>query len=131
VIGFALFRRSAFTGSALAVFMSRVLSIGGTVYFVQYLQGALHLGATTAGLMLVPVFVAQIVAGMVTGKLLSRFHPGHVVAFGCLCKAVGAAVLTCSAVLAVLTMAVVLAMLSRRALARYGERSEPIGGRPA
>ena len=221
VLDFALFRRSAFTGSALAVFMSRVLSIGGTVYFVQYLQGALNLGATAAGLLLVPVFVAQIAAGMVTGKLLGRFHPGNVIAVGCLCKAAGAAgiavaaapaapawvlvapllvwgagggiagvsvtvainvtdkryagmvagtvsslasigagigtaalgavygtwagehpspesiapataaVLTCSAVLAVLTMVVVMAMLSKRALARYGEQSEAIGGRPA
>jgi MFS family permease len=91
VLDLALFRRSAFTGAALAVFMSRVLSIGGTVYFVQYLQGSLQLGATAAGLLLVPVFVAQMGAGLLGGKLLSRFHPGHVIASGYLAKALGAA----------------------------------------
>ncbi len=46
----ALFRRPAFSGAALAVFMSRVLTIGGTVYFVQYFQGSLGLAATQIGL---------------------------------------------------------------------------------
>lgn len=71
--------------------MSRVLSIGGTVYFVQYLQGSLQLGVTAAGRLLVPVFVARMAAGMLGGKLLSRFHPGRVIASGYLARALGAA----------------------------------------
>jgi hypothetical protein len=51
VLDLALFRRSAFTGAALAVFMSSVLSIGGTIYFVEYMQGSLGLGATATGLL--------------------------------------------------------------------------------
>ncbi|MER5627907.1 MFS transporter [Streptosporangium sp. NPDC002544] len=89
----ALFRRPAFTGAALAVFISRVLTIGGTVYFVQYFQGSLHLNPTQSGLLLTPVFLAQMAAGMLGGKLLSRFPSGHVIAGGYACKAVGATLL--------------------------------------
>ncbi|MGW0484166.1 MFS transporter [Nonomuraea sp. NPDC003214] len=86
----ALFRKPAFTGAAAAVFISRVLSIGGTVYFVQYFQEALHLSPTQSGLLLAPVFLAQMAAGLLGGKLLSWFAPGHVIAAGYLCKAVSA-----------------------------------------
>jgi EmrB/QacA subfamily drug resistance transporter len=89
----ALFRRPAFAGAALAVFISRVLTVGGTVYFVQYFQGSLHLNPTQSGLLLTPVFLAQMAAGMLGGKLLSRFPPGHVIAGGYACKAVGATAL--------------------------------------
>ncbi|MEU1387924.1 MULTISPECIES: MFS transporter [unclassified Nonomuraea] len=71
----ALFRKPAFAGAALAVFVSRVLTIGGTVYFVQYFQWSLHLNPTQSGLLLTPVFLAQMAAGMLGGKLLSRFPP--------------------------------------------------------
>jgi len=93
ILDVALFRRPAFTGAVLAVFMSRVLTIGGTVYLVQFLQGSLQLGPTQSGLLLTPVFVAQMAAGMVGGKLLTRFPPGSVIATGYACKAVGAALL--------------------------------------
>ncbi|GAA3626906.1 MFS transporter [Nonomuraea rosea] len=88
-----LFRKPAFTGAALAVFISRVLSIGGTVYFVQYFQGSLHLNPTQSGLLLTPVFLAQMAAGLLGGKLLTRFAPGHVIAGGYACKAAGATLL--------------------------------------
>lgn len=88
-----LFRKPAFTGAALAVFISRVLTIGGTVYIVQYFQGSLHLNPTQSGLLLTPVFLAQMAAGMIGGKLLSRLPSGYVVAGGYACKALGAALL--------------------------------------
>ncbi|GGT17119.1 MFS transporter [Nonomuraea spiralis] len=89
----ALFRKPAFAGAALAVFVSRVLTIGGTVYFVQYFQWSLHLNPTQSGLLLTPVFLAQMAAGMLGGKLLSRFPSGYVIAGGYACKAVGATAL--------------------------------------
>ncbi|MFD0888897.1 MFS transporter, partial [Streptosporangium algeriense] len=89
----ALFREPAFTGAALAVFVSRVLTIGGTVYLVQYFQWSLHLNPTQSGLLLTPVFLAQMAAGMLGGKLLSRFPSGYVIAGGYACKAAGAALL--------------------------------------
>lgn len=73
--------------------MSRVLTIGGTVYFVQYFHDALHLGPVAIGLLLAPVFLAQMAAAMAGGKLLTRFAPGHVIATGYACKAAGAALL--------------------------------------
>ncbi|MGB3444637.1 MAG: MFS transporter [Actinophytocola sp.] len=85
-----MFRKPAFTGSAIAIFMSRVLTIGGTVYFVQYFQNSLHLSPTESGLLLAPVFIAQIVAGIVGGKMLGVLAPGYVIATGYICKAIGA-----------------------------------------
>ncbi|MER6514644.1 MFS transporter [Nonomuraea sp. NPDC001636] len=93
ILDLALFRKPAFTGAAIAVFMSRVLTGGGMVYFVQYFQGSLQLNPTQTGLLLTPVFVAQMAAGLLGGKLFSRFVPGHVIAGGYICKAVGAATL--------------------------------------
>ena len=86
-----LFIRPAFTGAALAVFMSRMLTVGGVVYVVQYAQTSLSLGATGTGLLLAPSFIAQIVAGQLGGKLLARFPAGKVIAAGYAAKLVGAA----------------------------------------
>lgn len=91
VLALDLFRVQAFTGAALAVFMSRVLTIGGTVYLVQYLDETAGLTPTQSGLLLTPVFVAQMVAGMVGGKLLGSVRPGWVLAGGYAAKAVAAA----------------------------------------
>lgn len=87
----SLFRVRAFTGAALAVFMSRALTIGGTVYLVQYFQASLHLTPTASGLMLVPGALAQMGAGMLAGKLQARLAPGPIIAAGYVCKAVAAA----------------------------------------
>ncbi|MBP2327044.1 EmrB/QacA subfamily drug resistance transporter [Kibdelosporangium banguiense] len=87
----SLFRVPAFTGAALAIFMSRVLTIGGTVYFVQYFQGSLHLTPTESGLMLVPGALAQMGAGMLAGKLQARLAPGPIIATGYTLKAIAAA----------------------------------------
>nr|WP_232328150.1 DHA2 family efflux MFS transporter permease subunit [Kibdelosporangium sp. MJ126-NF4]CEL18003.1 Putative transmembrane efflux protein [Kibdelosporangium sp. MJ126-NF4]CTQ90769.1 Putative transmembrane efflux protein [Kibdelosporangium sp. MJ126-NF4] len=87
----SLFKVPAFTGAALAIFMSRVLTIGGTVYFIQYFQGALHLSPTESGLMLVPGALAQMGAGMLAGKLQARLAPGPIIATGYTLKAISAA----------------------------------------
>ncbi|ONI76443.1 MFS transporter [Actinosynnema sp. ALI-1.44] len=87
----SLFRVPAFTGAALAIFMSRVLTIGGTVYFVQYFHGSLHLTPTESGLMLVPGAIAQMGAGMLAGKLQARLAPGPIIATGYTIKAIAAA----------------------------------------
>jgi EmrB/QacA subfamily drug resistance transporter len=84
-----LFRRPAFTGAALAVFMSRMLTVGGVVYVVQYAQISLELTATQTGLLLAPAFIAQIVTGQLGGKLLATLPPGRVIASGYAAKLVG------------------------------------------
>ena len=84
-----LFRRPAFVGAALAVLMSRVLTVGGTVYVVQYAQSSLHLTSSETGLLLTPAFVAQIVAGMLAGKMLAKLPAGRVIASGYVFKLAG------------------------------------------
>ncbi|MEU5844830.1 DHA2 family efflux MFS transporter permease subunit [Saccharopolyspora shandongensis] len=86
-----LFTKPAFTGAAFTIFMSRVLTIGGTVYFVQYFQNSLHLSPTASGALLAPVFIAQMAAGMLGGKMQAWLPSGYVIAIGYACKAAGAA----------------------------------------
>ncbi|GAA3468196.1 MFS transporter [Nonomuraea roseola] len=86
-----LFLKPAFAGAAFAVFMSRVLTVGGSVYLVQHFQHALQLSPTQSGLLLAPVFIAQMGAGLLGGRLLGRFAAGRVIAAGYACKVIGAA----------------------------------------
>ncbi|MFB6599556.1 MFS transporter [Streptomyces diastaticus] len=84
-----MFTRPAFCGAMLAVLLSRVLTIGGSVYLVLYLSDGLGLSPTSAGLLMTPIFLAQIATGMVGSKLLSHWAPGLVIGSGYLLKGVG------------------------------------------
>ncbi|PSK88754.1 MFS transporter [Murinocardiopsis flavida] len=84
-----MFTRPAFTGAMLAVFLSRVLTIGGTVYLVLYFAEALRLSPTAAGLLMTPIFAAQMITGMVGSKLLSHWAPGLVIGLGYALKGAG------------------------------------------
>ncbi|MFF7609082.1 MFS transporter [Streptomyces parvulus] len=88
-----MFTRPAFCGAMLAVLLSRVLTIGGSVYLVLYLSDGLGLSSTAAGLLMTPIFLAQIATGMVGSKLLSRWAPGLVIGSGYLLKGIGFAAL--------------------------------------
>ncbi|TDC00454.1 MFS transporter, partial [Micromonospora fluostatini] len=88
-----MFARPAFTGAALAVLLSRVLTIGGTVYLALYLADALDLSPTTAGLLMTPVFIAQMITGLIGSKMLSYCAPGLVIGLGYALKAAGLAAL--------------------------------------
>ncbi len=88
-----MFTRPAFCGAMLAVLLSRVLTIGGSVYLVLYLSDGLGLNPTAAGLLMTPIFLAQIATGMVGSKLLSHWAPGLVIGSGYLLKAIGFAAL--------------------------------------
>ncbi|MFI5663645.1 MFS transporter [Streptomyces sp. NPDC051684] len=88
-----MFTRPAFCGAMLAVLLSRVLTIGGSVYLVLYLSDGLGLSPTSAGLLMTPIFLAQIATGMVGSKLLSHWAPGLVIGFGYVLKGVGFAAL--------------------------------------
>ncbi|MET8828097.1 MFS transporter [Streptomyces sp. NPDC004610] len=84
-----LFKRPAFCGAMLAVLLSRVLTIGGSVYLVLYLSDGLDLTPTSAGLLMTPIFVAQMAMGMVGSRLLSHWAPGVVIGSGYLLKGAG------------------------------------------
>lgn len=84
-----MFGQPAFSGALLAVFLSRVLTIGGSVYLVLYFSDGLLLSPTAAGLLMTPIFLAQIAMGMVGSKLLSHWAPGLVIASGYALKGAG------------------------------------------
>ncbi|MBZ6114246.1 MULTISPECIES: MFS transporter [Streptomyces] len=88
-----MFTRPAFCGAMLAVLLSRVLTIGGSVYLVLYLSDGLDLSPTAAGLLMTPIFLAQIATGMIGSKLLSHWAPGLVIGSGYLLKGIGFAAL--------------------------------------
>lgn len=88
-----MFGSPAFSGAMLAVLLSRVLTIGGSVYLVLYFSDGLGLSPTGAGLLMTPIFLAQIVMGMVGSKLIGDRPPGLVIGSGYALKAVGLAAL--------------------------------------
>ncbi|MFF3034362.1 MFS transporter [Streptomyces rubiginosohelvolus] len=88
-----MFGSPAFSGAMLAVLLSRVLTIGGSVYLVLYFSDGLGLSPTGAGLLMTPIFLAQIVMGMVGSKLIGDRAPGLVIGSGYALKGVGLAAL--------------------------------------
>ncbi|MGW4361719.1 MFS transporter [Streptomyces californicus] len=88
-----MFARPAFSGAMLAVLLSRVLTIGGSVYLVLYFSDGLGMSPTGAGLLMTPIFLAQIVMGMVGSKLIGTRPPGLVIGAGYALKGVGFAAL--------------------------------------
>ncbi|ESU50447.1 MFS transporter [Streptomyces filamentosus] len=88
-----MFTSPAFSGAMLAVLLSRVLTIGGSVYLVLYFSDGLGMSPTGAGLLMTPIFLAQIVMGMVGSKLIGERPPGLVIGSGYALKGVGLAAL--------------------------------------
>ncbi|MFJ5867895.1 MFS transporter [Streptomyces parvus] len=88
-----MFGSPAFSGAMLAVLLSRVLTIGGSVHLVLYFSDGLGMSPTGAGLLMTPIFLAQIVMGMVGSKLIGERPPGLVIGSGYALKGVGLAAL--------------------------------------
>ncbi|WP_097986741.1 MFS transporter [Streptomyces sp. f150] len=88
-----MFGSPAFSGAMLAVLLSRVLTIGGSVHLVLYFSDGLGMSPTGAGLLMTPIFLAQIVMGMVGSKLIGDRPPGLVIGAGYALKGVGLAAL--------------------------------------
>ncbi|WP_098895457.1 MFS transporter [Streptomyces sp. t99] len=88
-----MFGSPAFSGAMLAVLLSRVLTIGGSVHLVLYFSDGLGMSPTGAGLLMTPIFLAQIVMGMVRSKLIGDRPPGLVIGAGYALKGVGLAAL--------------------------------------
>ncbi|MFI6284702.1 MFS transporter [Streptomyces sp. NPDC051018] len=84
-----MFGRPPFLGAMLAVLLSRVLTIGGSVYLVLYFSDGLKLSPTESGLLMTPIFLAQIATGVIGSKLLSHWAPGLVIGFGYVLKGIG------------------------------------------
>ncbi|MYW99648.1 Arabinose efflux permease [Streptomyces sp. PgraA7] len=88
-----MFGSPAFSGAMLAVLLSRVLTIGGSVYLVLYFSDGLGMSPTGAGLLMTPIFLAQMVMGLVGSKLIGERPPGLVIGSGYALKGVGLAAL--------------------------------------
>ncbi|MEU9335656.1 MFS transporter [Streptomyces sp. NPDC048290] len=84
-----MFGRPEFSGAMLAVLLSRALTIGSSVYLVLYFSDGLELSPIGAGLLMTPIFLAQMALGMVGSKLLSHWAPGLVIGLGYALKGVG------------------------------------------
>lgn len=97
-VDLTLFRVPTFAAITGLAFVSRLATIGGTVYFVYWFQAVLGLTALQSGLMLLPVFAAQTAAGLGAAKLQSRIGPGRLIATGYVLK--GAAALGMALVVA-------------------------------
>lgn len=84
-----LFTNSVFTG-AITANMLTMMSMVGFIYFVsQHLQLVAGMSPLEAGLFLVPGTVVNMVAGLLFVRLVPRFHPAHIIAFGMFLNALG------------------------------------------
>ncbi|OPC84532.1 MFS transporter [Embleya scabrispora] len=90
MLDLTLFRIPTFVGALSISFLSRFVTVGSSVYFLLYFQGALDLSPLESGLLLLPIFVPQLSLGLVSGRLQERFAAAHVIAAGFAGLALGA-----------------------------------------
>ncbi|MDT0189559.1 MFS transporter [Rothia terrae] len=77
-----LFTNKVFTG-AISANLLAMMSMVGFIYFVsQHLQLVAGLNPLDAGLFLVPGTLVAMVSGLLFVRLVPRFHPAKVIAFG-------------------------------------------------
>ncbi|WP_017558612.1 DHA2 family efflux MFS transporter permease subunit [Nocardiopsis baichengensis] len=93
MLDLSLFRTPSFTAAALMSFLTRVVTIGGSVYFVLYFQVALGRSPFESGLLLLPVFLLQIPAGILAGKAMARFSAARIIITGYSAKLLAAVLL--------------------------------------
>lgn len=72
VLPLALFRNSIFTWSNVASFGLSMAMFGAIIYIPIYAQGVLGVDATGSGLILMPLMLAMIVLGILSGMVITR-----------------------------------------------------------
>lgn len=90
IIDLSLFRIPTFAAINVIAFVSRLITIGGAVYFIFYFQAALGMSPMESGLLLVPVFVAQIAGGIGVAELQARFTASQIIVAGYVVKGLSA-----------------------------------------
>ncbi|WP_346012158.1 MFS transporter, partial [Streptomyces sp. SID3343] len=90
MLDLGLFRIPTFVGAVSISFLSRFVTVGSSVYFLLYFQGALGMSPFESGLLLLPVFVPQLAMGLVAGRLQARFPAARIIAAGFTTLALGA-----------------------------------------
>jgi DHA2 family multidrug resistance protein-like MFS transporter len=95
LVDLRMFARPAFSASVGCIVLAMLALVGLELIAAQYLQLVLHLSPLATGLRLLPLTFAAMAAGLVGSKMLHRFGPRLMVAFGFFLTA--AAVITLTA----------------------------------
>ncbi len=77
-----MFARPAFSTSVGCIVLAMLALVGLELIAAQYLQLVLHLSPLQTGLRLLPLTFAAMAAGLLGSKMLARFGPRLMVAFG-------------------------------------------------
>ncbi|GAA2446530.1 hypothetical protein GCM10010191_74490 [Actinomadura vinacea] len=91
IVDLSLFRIPTFAAINVIAVVSRLVSIGGAVYFMLYFQAALGMSPMESGLLLLPVFIAQTAGGIGAAKLRAKFTASQIIVAGYAVKGVSAA----------------------------------------
>ncbi|MFG2498796.1 MFS transporter [Streptomyces sp. NPDC048441] len=94
LIDLSMFARPAFSTSLGCIVLAMLALVGLELVAAQYLQLVLGLSPLETGMRLVPLTVAAMAAGLAGSKLLHRFGPRTMVAFGFSLTAVAVVILT-------------------------------------
>lgn len=82
VLPLHFFSHRAFSGSAVAVFLSAIGMFGAILYLPLFAQNVIGLSATSAGLVLTPFMLGAVVASTITGQIVSRTGKYKLLALG-------------------------------------------------
>ena len=91
MLDLALFRRGSFTGIMVAALLLSGAAFSYLAYTSLWLQSVRGMGPITAGLSLLPMSIASILAASLSGRFLSEVSPRWVVGIGLLLIGAGAA----------------------------------------
>lgn len=119
-----LLRVRRYAGAATLSMLSRFTTMAPPVFLVIYLQQGLGAGPFTAGVTLVPMFVAAFTGGMLARRAQSEYSVGALAAAGFGTAAAGSALT--AAVLGPATAAVVVAMVLIPVGFGFGLASTPL-----
>ncbi|MFD5715333.1 MFS transporter [Streptomyces pharetrae] len=92
LVDLTMFARPAFSTSVGCIVLAMLALVGLELIAAQYLQLVLGLSPLQTGLRLLPLTVAAMAAGLFGARMLRRFGPRRMVAFG-FCLTAGAVVL--------------------------------------
>ncbi|WP_219825303.1 MFS transporter [Nonomuraea typhae] len=89
VLDLSLFRIPTFVAASLLAFVSRVATIGSSVYYVLSFERQLGLTPLATGLLLSAILIPQLLTGLAAGRLQARFSPSVLIAAGSAVLAAG------------------------------------------
>lgn len=82
LLPFSLFENPIFTLSAVIVFLTGVGLFGSMMFLPLYIQGVIGSSATSSGLVLTPMMLANVMSSAVSGQMLSRWGRYRYISIG-------------------------------------------------